>query len=95
MKLNGRFQHMQGEEMATIVKHNTTGKNYCLLGTGFGVFQSSKPNAFFGNLMADVDEGEYAMVCVCDSAGAIFWIDAAKVTVVSIDGQNVGELPLT
>ncbi|MDE0314986.1 MAG: hypothetical protein OXM61_08790 [Candidatus Poribacteria bacterium] len=43
--------------MATIVKHNTTGKNYCLLGTGFGVFQSSKPNMFFGNLMADVDEG--------------------------------------
>ncbi|MCY4403224.1 MAG: hypothetical protein OXD54_11660 [Candidatus Poribacteria bacterium] len=80
--------------MATIVRHDDTGKNYCLLGTGFGVFQSSKPNVFFGNLMADVDEGEYAMVCVCDKAGEIYWIDAAKVTVVSVDGHNVGELPL-
>ncbi len=44
--------------------------------------------------MADVDEGEYAMVCVCNSAGKIYWIDADEITVVSIDGQNVGELPL-
>ena len=81
--------------MATIVKHNTTGKNYCLLGTGFGVFQSSKPNMFLGNLMADVKEGQFAMICVCNSAGKIYWIDADDITVVSVDGQNVGELPLT
>ncbi len=81
--------------MATIVKHNATGKNYCLLGTGFGVFQSSKPNMFLGNLMADVKEGQFAMVCVCNSAGKTYWIDADDITVVSVDGQNVGELPLT
>ena len=81
--------------MATIVKHNATGKNYCLLGTGFGVFQSSKPNMFFGNLMADVKEGQFAMICVCNSAGKIYWIDADDITVVSVNGQNVGELPLT
>ncbi len=80
--------------MATIIKHNETGKNYCLLGTGFGVFQSSKPNVFLGNLLADVDAGEYAMVCVCDRVGTIYWIDAAEVTVVSIDGQNIGDLPI-
>ncbi len=80
--------------MATIVRHDTTGKNYCLLGTGFGVFQSSKPHFFLGNLMADVDEGQYAMVCVCNSAGKVFWIDAEDVTVVSVDGQNISELSL-
>ena len=41
--------------MATIVRHNATGKNYCLLGTGFGAYQSKKPNMFLGNWMADVD----------------------------------------
>ena len=81
--------------MATIVKHNATGKNYCLLGTGFGVFQSSKPNMFLGNLMADVKEGQFAMVCVCNSAGKTYWIDADDITVLNVDGQNVGELPLT
>jgi hypothetical protein len=50
---------------------------------------------FFGNLMADVKEGQFAMVCVCNSAGKIYWIDADDITVVSVDGQNVGELPLT
>lgn len=80
--------------MATIVKNKATGKRYCLLGTGFGVYQSSKPNAFLGNWMADVDEGEYAMVCVCDSTGDIFWIAAEAVAVVSVDGQNIEELSI-
>ena len=78
--------------MATIVKHNQTGKRYCLLGAGFGVFQSSKPNIFFGNLLADVEDGEYALVCVCDSKGELFWLDATQVTVISIDGQDIQEL---
>ena len=78
--------------MATIVKHKETGKRYCLLGTGFGVFQSSKPNIFLGNLMADVEEGEYALICVCNSKGEIFWLEATQVTVVSIAGQNIQEL---
>jgi len=80
--------------MATIVRHDTTSKTYCLLGTGFGAFQSKKPHFFLGNLMAEVDEGQYAMVCVCDSAGKVYWIDAEDVTVVSVDGQNVSELSL-
>ncbi len=80
--------------MATIVKHNATGKNYCLLGTGFGVYQSAKPNMFLGNWLADVDEGQYAMACVCDSTGKISWIQVEDVTVVSIDGQDIGGLPL-
>ncbi len=80
--------------MATIVKHNQTGKRYYLLGTGFGVFQSSKPNVFLGNLLADVEEGEYALVCVCNSKGEVLWLDATQVTVVSIDGQNIQELSI-
>ena len=45
-----------------------------------------------GNWMADVEEGEYALVCICNSKGEIFWLEATQVTVVSIDGQNVQEL---
>lgn len=78
--------------MATIVKHKQTGKRYCLLGTGFGASQSAKPNAFFGNLLADVDEAEFTMVCVCNSNGEIVWLPSAQLTVVSVDGQNASEL---
>ena len=35
------------------------------------------------------------MVCVCDSTGDIFWIAAEAVAVVSVDGQNIGELSIT
>ncbi len=50
---------------------------------------------FLGNWMADVAEGQYAMVCVCDKQGKVSWIQAENVSVVSVDGQNVSELPLT
>ena len=44
--------------------------------------------------MADVEEGEYALVCVCNSKGEILWLDATQVSIVSIDGQNVQELAI-
>ena len=50
--------------MATIVIHQRTGEKYVLLGTGFGAFQSKKPNWLLGDLMADTTEGQYTMVCV-------------------------------
>lgn len=39
--------------MAVIVKHRETGERYVLVGTGFAAYKPTKPNWFFGNLMAD------------------------------------------
>ena len=75
--------------MATIVRHTSSGKRYVLLGSGFGAYQSKKPNWFFGDLMADTTEGQYAMVCVCDAFGKIGWIESADVVVESVDGESV------
>lgn len=75
--------------MATLVTHQRTGERYILLGTGFGAYQSKKPNWLFGDLMADTEEGEYALVCVCDRDGRIGWLDSSEVTVESVDGQSV------
>lgn len=75
--------------MATMVTHTPTGTKYALLGTGFGAYQSKKPNWFFGDLMADTTEGQYAMVCVCDCNGKIGWLESSEVIVESIDGQSV------
>ena len=78
--------------MATIVQHKKSGKKYVLLGSGFGAFQSKKPNWFLGDLMADVSEGQFAMVCVVDSDNAIGWIESSQVVVVSVDGKLVRDL---
>lgn len=78
--------------MATIVKCLKEGREYVLLGSGFGAYQSKKPNWFFGDLLADTTEGQYALVCVCDSDGQVGWLESANVRVVSVDGQRIDEL---
>ncbi len=75
--------------MATIVRRTGTSEKYILLGSGFGAYQSKKPNWFFGDLMADTAEGQYAMVCVCTSEGKIGWIESSEIVVDSVDGQPV------
>ena len=77
--------------MATIVKSKKNNKKYILLGAGFGAYQSKKPNWFFGDLVADTDEGQFAMVCVCDSNGKVGWLESADVQVVSVDGEAVSD----
>ena len=77
--------------MATIVKNNYTGKRYFLLGAGFGTYKSVKPD-IFGDVKRDMDEGESALVCVCNSKGEIFWFETTQITVISIDGENIQEL---
>lgn len=78
--------------MATVVKHTDSGNKYILLGSGFGAYQSKKPNWLFGNYMSDTDEGQYAMVCVCDSEGKVGWIESSNVVVETVDGQAVQSL---
>ena len=74
--------------MATIVNHIRSGKRYVLLGAGFGAFQSKKPNWLLGDLMADTSEGQYAMACVCDTDGRMYWIESNELTVESVDGED-------
>lgn len=74
--------------MATIVNHIRSGKKYVLVGTGFGAFQSKKPNWLLGDLVADTSQGQYAMACVCDKDGRLYWIDSTELTVESVDGED-------
>jgi hypothetical protein len=75
--------------MATIVRSKKDDERYVLLGSGFGAYQSTKPNWFFGNFVADVDTGQCAMVCVCNPKGSIGWMKSSDVQVESVDGVNV------
>jgi len=77
--------------MATIVREKKTGDHYILLGAGFGVFKSEKPNAFFGNWMPEKSEGQFPMVCLCGVDGKIGWALSEDVVVISIDGQTPTE----
>jgi len=78
--------------MATIVENLKTKKRYVLLGSGYGMYQSKKPNFLFGDLLADVDTGDSKVVCVSNQNGDIVWFYADKVQVISIDGESPKDL---
>ncbi len=73
--------------MATIVEYNKNGKRFILLGTGFGVFKSSRPGLFGGDWFPNTDEGSESKVAVCDPKGKIYWANSDDLTVVSVDGE--------
>lgn len=78
--------------MATIVKHIETGKQYILLGTGFGAYRATRPSLFFGNLAPAEDEGEVSVIFVCNSEGKVGWVQSEEVQVVEIDGAAPAQL---
>ena len=77
--------------MATIVVRKSTGDKFIFLGSGFGAFQSKKPNWLFGDLIADTAEGQYAMVCVCDFEGTIGWFESTEMEESAV--QTEQEIP--
>lgn len=78
--------------MAILIKHETTGVQYVLIGTGYSYYKDSLPGAFGGVLFPNVDEGELQMVALCDASGDIRWLPTSEVTVLSVDGVAVSEL---
>ncbi|MEZ4887674.1 MAG: hypothetical protein R3E32_23270 [Chitinophagales bacterium] len=77
--------------MAIFIKNIDTSEKYILLGSGYGMFQSKKPNWFLGNLLADTENGDAKVVCACDKHGKIVWLHADKIQVVEVDGKSPSE----
>ena len=78
--------------MATIVKNKKTGEKFILLGSGFGAYQYQSPNLFFGDMFADTEEGQFAMICVCNARGTVGWFESSEVVVESVDGESVDSI---
>ncbi|WP_026894132.1 hypothetical protein [Clostridiisalibacter paucivorans] len=75
--------------MTTLVTHIESQKNYILIGTGYGLYKSSRPGIFFGNLMPEEDEGQIAVAAVSDKEGNILWFPTNELRVIEIDGQKI------
>ncbi|HAS72558.1 MAG TPA: hypothetical protein DCS67_00265 [Clostridiales bacterium UBA8960] len=78
--------------MAILVKHELTGVEYVMIGTGYSFYKDSIPSPLGGSFFPDVEEGEVKMVAVCDSVGTISWLSSDEVKVISIDGNCVSQL---
>ena len=74
--------------MATIVKLRNSDKHAVLVGVGYGIYQSARPNAFFGDLLPNEQSGESEMAAVATASGEILWCRSEDLTIVSIDGQE-------
>lgn len=73
--------------MAIIVKLKDSDKHAVLVGVGYGMYKSAKPNMFFGDLLSDEKSGESEMAAVSTAAGEILWWPSSDFTIVSIDGE--------
>lgn len=74
--------------MATIVRYTKNSRLYIFLGTGFGLFQSSRPGVLGGDWFPNKEEGSESKVAVCDGEGRIFWGQSDDLVVVSVDGES-------
>ncbi|MCA9277266.1 MAG: hypothetical protein KDA29_14685 [Phycisphaerales bacterium] len=78
--------------MAIIVKHNPSGKHYILLGAGYGMWASARPNRLLGDLFAADRNGQSRLLCLCDEQGGVEWAYAERVSIVSVDGLSPSQV---
>ena len=87
--------------MAVIVRHeDKENERYVLLGTGFGMFKTTRRFTLGDIFTKDVkegvrdvvqgseNEGECSLAALCGIDGRILWADTSKLTVISVDGQS-------
>ena len=74
--------------MATIVKVKGTDQHGILVGVGYGMFKSARPNTLFGDLLPDEKSGDSQMAAVSSASGEILWCESEKLEIVSIDGKS-------
>jgi len=74
----------------TIVRLNSTEKEYVLLGTGFGMFKA-QGQAGWGK-MVNTSKGDKRVVALSNEFGQVLWADSNDITVVSVDGVNISKI---
>lgn len=77
--------------MATIVEHLKSGNRYILMGTGFGIYKSSRSGSGL-NLTAVEEENHFHLVAVCDRQGEIRWFYSDDLVVLEVDGVRPEDL---
>ena len=78
--------------MATIVKLKNSDQHAILVGVGYGMFKSARPNAFFGDILPKEHYGESEMAAVSTATGKILWCRTEYLKIVSVDGQKPADL---
>lgn len=77
--------------MATIVEHQKSGNRYILVGTGFGIYKSTRSGSGL-SLTAVEEENHFHLVAVCDRKGEIKWFYSDDLIVLEIDGERPADL---
>jgi hypothetical protein len=71
--------------MAIIVEHLDSGNKYVLIAAHSGMDLSAPAKRIFELWLPE-------RVALCDRLGKIFWVNAADVLVVEVDGQKLADL---
>jgi hypothetical protein len=74
--------------MPTIIQYTKTGDHYILLGAGYGQWATARANRLLGDLIPTDQQGDLHLLCICDSAGKVFWANPEDTVVVSVGNQS-------
>jgi len=74
--------------MAIIVRHKIDKQKYILLGTGYGMAQSSAPSRLLGHISTNHYSKEGRVIVIADKKGKIYWVPAQDLEVVLVDGVS-------
>lgn len=74
--------------MTTIVRYSKNGSLYVLVGAGLGMFQSQRPDHWWGHWKSHMNKGEVPVALVSDHEGTLGWIPVDQLTVISVDGRS-------
>lgn len=77
--------------MATIVRNDQNGKQYILIGAGFGSSKVNRPNPLISSV-APISSDQIETIAVCDRNGDIYFFPAIQLTVVLVDGNPCSDL---
>lgn len=77
--------------MAIIVEHKKSRNRYILVGTGFGIYKSSRNNTAW-ELIKMEEEDHLHLVAACDHNGEIKWFYSEDLIVIEVDGALPDDL---
>ena len=78
--------------MATKVRHKENGREFLLIGVGFGAYKATRPSLLLGNRVPTEDEAQMEMVAVCDENGTILWAHSDDIEVIDVDGKAPADI---
>ena len=86
-----RIEENFRRDMTTIVRHRESGERHLLVGSGYGLYRSTRPSVLLGSLAPHTTTGEFPVALCADALGSLKWLPTEELLVESVNGSSPSE----